>query len=105
MKANLFAAAVLSLCVSFPLQAATNPGHSKSAAMASQSRIDLNKADAAILSQSVKGIGKKRAEAIVQYREEHGRFKSIEELAQVKGLGKQFVKNHMEQLQAVFTIG
>ncbi len=34
------------------------------------------------------GIGPKLAEAIVQYREKHGRFNSPEDLLEVSGLGK-----------------
>ena len=67
-------------------------------------KINLNKADVSTLAKSCKGIGKKRAEAIVSYREMHGGFRSINELAQVRGIGKQFVKRHMAQLQNVFTI-
>ncbi|ASQ46375.1 ComEA family DNA-binding protein [Legionella clemsonensis] len=105
MKANLFAA-VLSLCiVSLPLHAkmeAVSPTYTKT--KTSQGKINLNKADVATLAKSVKGIGKKRAESIVRYREEHHGFKTIEELSQVKGLGKQFVKNNLSQLQEVFTL-
>ena len=38
--------------------------------------------------QTIKGIGKKKAEAILQYRKEHGAFRSKEDLLQVKGIGK-----------------
>ena len=38
--------------------------------------------------QTIKGIGKKKAEAILQYRKEHGAFRTKEELLQVKGIGK-----------------
>lgn len=37
---------------------------------------------------SVKGIGEKKAEAIIAYREAHGAFKSVDELVNVKGLGE-----------------
>jgi len=40
---------------------------------------------------TLKGIGLKRAKAIVDYREKHGAFKAIEDLALVKGLSKQSV--------------
>ncbi|KTD06777.1 ComEA family DNA-binding protein [Legionella jamestowniensis] len=105
MKANLFAA-VLSLCiVSLPLHAkveVVSPNYTKT--KAPLSKINLNTADVNTLSKSVKGIGKKRAEAIVRYREEHHGFKTLEELSQVKGLGKQFVKNNLSKLQEVFTL-
>ena len=38
--------------------------------------------------QTIKGIGKKKAEAILQYRKEHGAFRTKEDLLQVKGIGK-----------------
>jgi competence protein ComEA len=106
MKASL-SAVMLSLFVAcFPLHAADNPPNKTTARVSKQpiTKIDLNKADAKILAKSVKGIGQKRAEAIVNYRNEHGNFKSIEELAQVRGFGKQFVKNHLAQLQEVFSV-
>lgn len=37
---------------------------------------------------SVKGIGQKRAEAILAWRKEHGRFNEKEEIMQVKGIKK-----------------
>ena len=66
--------------------------------------INLNKANVSELSQSVKGIGKKRAQAIVAYRKSHGEFHSVAELAQVKGLGNAFVEHHLAELQRVFVV-
>lgn len=67
-------------------------------------KIDLNKADVATLSHAFKGIGKKRAETIVQYRKSHQGFKTLEELANVKGFGKKFISKNIEQLKAVFFV-
>ncbi len=67
-------------------------------------KINLNTATAQELTGSFKGIGKKRAEAIVNYRVEHGEYKSVEDLAQVRGLGKSFVDGHLTQLQSVFSV-
>ncbi len=39
----------------------------------------------------VKGIGAKKAERIISYREEHGKFNSVEELKNVKGIGSKIV--------------
>lgn len=52
--------------------------------------IDINQADATQLA-TLKGIGPKKAEAIVAYRTAHGSFKSIEGLAHVKGIGAKSV--------------
>ena len=52
-----------------------------------QGTININTATLEEL-QTIKGIGKKKAEAILQYRKEHGPFRTKEELLQVKGIGK-----------------
>ncbi len=49
--------------------------------------VNINTADAATLSRELKGVGIKRAQAIVEYRQKHGPFKSADELALVKGIG------------------
>lgn len=51
-----------------------------------KAKINLNTADAAQL-QSLNGIGEKKAEAIIQYREENGSFQTIEDLKNVSGIG------------------
>lgn len=67
-------------------------------------KIDLNTADLTTLTGSVKGIGKKRAEAIITYRKSHHGFKSLEELAEVKGLGEHFVSANQDKLKERFVI-
>lgn len=59
----------------------------------SAGKISLNQANAVQL-QELHGIGQKKAEAIVSYRTKNGKFKSIEEIQQVKGIGPVlFAKN------------
>lgn len=70
----------------------------------STEKININKADASKLENSVKGIGTKRAQAIVKYRDSHNGFKSITDLAQVPGLGKNFVNSHLASLKEAFTV-
>jgi competence protein ComEA len=48
-------------------------------------KVNINTADSAAL-MTLSGIGKSRAAAIIQYREEHGKFSSIEEIMQVPGI-------------------
>ena len=52
-----------------------------------KSRVNVNEASQKTLSK-IKAIGKKLAEKIVEYRDEHGDFKSFDDLLNVKGLGK-----------------
>jgi competence protein ComEA len=58
--------------------------------------ININTADAATLSRELKGIGMKRAEAIVEYRRKFGPFKSAEELALVKGIGPAAIQKNRD---------
>ena len=51
------------------------------------SRINLNQAEKEEL-MSLNGIGENRALAIISYREEHGKFSSVEELKEVEGIGE-----------------
>lgn len=50
-------------------------------------RIDINTADRDAL-MTLKGIGEKKALAVIAYRVEHGGFESTEELMKVKGIGE-----------------
>ena len=54
-------------------------------------QVNINSADAETLA-SLNGIGKAKAEAIVKYRETNGPFKSVEELAEVKGIGDKMLE-------------
>ena len=49
-------------------------------------KININTASALDL-ERLPGIGEKRAQDIVAYREEHGPFQSVEELDNVRGIG------------------
>ncbi|WEV39371.1 helix-hairpin-helix domain-containing protein [Lactobacillus sp. ESL0680] len=50
------------------------------------SKVNLNTADAQGL-QKLNGIGEKKAEQIIAYRQKNGSFKKIEDLKQVSGIG------------------
>jgi competence protein ComEA len=98
-----FIAVLLSFFViSTPLHAA--PSKTPEQPPVVKHQIDLNKADVSTLTGSFKGIGKKRAEAIIAYRDSHNGIKSIEEFADVKGLGQRFVDKNHEQLVETYTV-
>ncbi len=55
--------------------------------------VNINKANAKTIAESLKGIGDKRAQAIVRYRAKHGSFKTLDDLRNVKGIGDKIIKN------------
>ena len=63
-------------------------------------RINLNEADLYDL-QRLPGIGEKRAQDILEYRQNNGPFQNIEELMQVKGIGEGI----LEELRDYVTVG
>lgn len=60
-------------------------------------KININTASAADL-QKLNGIGEKRAEQIIAYREQNGDFKKIEDLMQVSGIGEKTFAALKDQL-------
>lgn len=61
--------------------------------------VDLNSADAATLARELDGIGLSRAQAIVEYRERNGKFRSVDEMLNVKGIGPQVLEKNKSNLQ------
>lgn len=61
--------------------------------------VDLNSADAGTLAKELDGIGLARAKAIVEYRERNGKFKSVDEVLNVKGIGPQVLEQNKGNLQ------
>lgn len=59
--------------------------------------ININTADKELL-MSIKGVGEKRAEAIIAYRKQNGPFKSVDQLSEIKGLGQYFVDSNRDVL-------
>ncbi len=50
-------------------------------------KVDINRAEAWLL-EALPGIGETRAQAIIDYRQEHGAFRDIYELTRVPGFGE-----------------
>lgn len=79
-------------------------GSSENAAKSSASaektgKVHLNRATEAEL-QTVSGIGQKRAQDIIAYREANGPFRSVEDLKNVSGIGEKT----LEKLKDAFTV-
>lgn len=62
-----------------------------------QSSVNINRATEAEL-VSLHGIGSSKAQAIILYREMFGDFKTVDELAKVKGIGKKTVEKNRQRL-------
>ena len=80
----------LSLCLLSPPLFAEDPSVS--------STVNINTADAATLSASLKGVGSSKAQAIVTYRDNYGPFKSIEELTAVRGIGDSLLAKNKDNI-------
>ncbi len=78
-------------------EGAAKPQGGVSASQKVQSLININTADAQTLTQ-LKGVGAKKAEAIVAWRKANGQFKSIEQLTDVKGIGEAIVKANKDKI-------
>ena len=58
------------------------------------SQLDINSADAATIAEALDGVGMVKAEEIVAYREMFGKFRSIDELTEVRGIGAATVEKN-----------
>lgn len=61
--------------------------------------VDINKADKDEL-MSIKGVGEKKADLIIEYRKKHNCFKNTQELKEVKGFGDKFLAKNGANLTA-----
>jgi competence protein ComEA len=54
--------------------------------------VNINQATPEDLTRHLKGVGPVKARAIVAYREQYGKFRTVSELADVKGIGPKTVE-------------
>jgi competence protein ComEA len=85
MKKIKLASLLPAFVLAFPMLACAGP-------------VDVNSADAETLSAELKGVGMAKAQAIVEYRKAHGPFKSVDELALVKGIGARTVEINRQDI-------
>jgi competence protein ComEA len=75
---------LIALCLTLPAFAGT--------------QVDINSADAKTLAQSLDGVGLSKAEAIIAYRNAHGPFESLADLAKVKGIGPRIIEANRDAI-------
>lgn len=76
--------------------AALTAGHLSSG---SQDQANINSDNAEQLAQKLSGIGKKKADAIIHYREQFGPFTDVEQLLEVQGIGPSFIERNGGKLK------
>ncbi len=64
----------------------------------SVNKISINAASANVLSEVLNGVGLKKAQAIVAYRDAHGKFARLEDLTLVKGIGAATLEKNKAKL-------
>jgi competence protein ComEA len=63
--------------------------------------VNINTADAKQLADALNGVGPAKAQAIIAWREANGPFQSVEQLAEVRGIGLRTVELNRD----VITLG
>lgn len=76
----------------------TSPSMEISSSAGEDAKVNINTASAEQMAQQLVGIGLKRAEAIVSFREEHGPFTQIEQLQDVPGIGASLLERNLSRL-------
>lgn len=61
-------------------------------------KININNASAEQIASAMTGIGDSKAKAIVDYRSSHGKFKSVQDLENVDGIGSKTVEKNKDKI-------
>jgi len=61
--------------------------------------VNINAADAQSLADGLNGVGIKKAQAIVAWRDANGQFKTASDLTNVKGIGSKTVEKNKADIQ------
>ena len=61
-------------------------------------KVNINTASAEQIASAMTGVGESKAKAIVEYRNQHGKFKSIQDLEYVDGIGEKTIEKNSHKL-------
>ena len=89
---------LLSVMVLLPSWQTVYAAETSSPAAEQSITVNINTATAPELAEKLSGVGDKRAEAIVAYRDAHGTFSSVEQLLEVKGIGEKVLEKNQGKL-------
>ena len=61
-------------------------------------KININTANAEQTASAMSGVGDNKAKAIVEYRTSHGKFKTIDSLENVDGIGEKTIEKNKDNI-------
>jgi len=73
------------------------PAGATSKEASKEGKVNINTATVEEL-KTLKGVGEKKAEAIIEYRKKNGSFKTKEDLMKVRGIGKKLFESFEERI-------
>ncbi|VVN15692.1 hypothetical protein PS645_04032 [Pseudomonas fluorescens] len=109
MRTTLFNSLIFAALSSFTGFAYSAPATTPAGAVSSAqsmvastpgAKVDLNGADSETIQRELAGVGEAKAKAIVAYRDINGPFASVDELLEVKGIGKAILDRNRGKLEA-----
>lgn len=81
-----------------PSQVEVSPTESEGVPFEGEKKIHLNQASKEEL-MKLQGVGEAKAEAILQYRQEHGGFQKVEDILNVSGIGEKLFEKIQEEIE------
>ncbi|HEJ7934044.1 helix-hairpin-helix domain-containing protein [Serratia marcescens] len=78
---------------------ASNGGQSVMTKATEEAAVSINQATAEQLAAALSGVGLKKAEGIVRYREQNGPFTQVEQLQEVPGIGPALFEKNRTRLK------
>ena len=78
-------------------EAVAIPSGATSKEASKEGKVNINTATVEEL-KTLKGVGEKKAEAIIEYRKKNGSFKTKEDLMKVRGIGKKLFESFEERI-------
>ncbi|WP_133500263.1 ComEA family DNA-binding protein [Cognatilysobacter terrigena] len=96
--AHILQTLALSLALASTAAAATPATPARAMPAPAVERVNINTADAATLDRVLVNVGPAKAQEIVSYRKTNGPFRTIDQLALVKGIGLKTIEKNRDRI-------